>query len=167
VDIHRNWKASARGPAYLALAVVMLFAPQILAAIGYEFMFGNWIPYVLAAISLVAGIVYVAIRFRAYAVRIDENGVTWTEGTRTVSFGWSDVVRASLERKPNAPKRAKPSLLTVWTRGAVQYPVGPTVKLDGLNGYRVAEMAEIREPVAAVTTALRTYGGDRFPEGTS
>jgi len=89
------------------VAVAFLLAPQILAVIGYEFVFGNWVAYVLAAISLVAWIVYLVIRFRGYAVRIAENGVTWTQGTGSISFGWSDVVRASLERKPNASQASQ------------------------------------------------------------
>jgi hypothetical protein len=144
VDIHRNWKSSVRGPVYLVLAVILLFAPQILAAIGYELVLGNWVAYVLAALSALAGIYSLVLAFRAYAVRIDDKGVTWTQGSHTISFAWSDVVRASVERKPNAPKRAKPQVLTVWTPDAVQYPVQPHVKLEGLYGYRIADMAEIR-----------------------
>lgn len=167
MDIHRNWKSWVRGPAYLVLAVVLLLAPQILAAIGYELLLGNWVAYVLAALSAVAGIYSAVTGFRAYAVRIDESGVTWIEGSRRISFTWSDILRASVERKPNAPKRARPRLLTVWTPSAVQYPVQPHVRLDNMNGYRIADMAEIREPAAEVANALRTYGGDRYAEATS
>lgn len=166
MDIHRNWKASARGPAYLALGVLLLFAPQILAIFGYAFLFGDWVAYVMAAISLVAGIVYLVSSFRASGVRIDESGVTWTQGPRVVSFGWSDIVRVSLSRKPNAPKRARPTQLIVWTPDGVQYPVVPYIKLQGLHGYRVADMGEIKEPAAAVINALRAYGGDRYPAPT-
>jgi hypothetical protein len=167
MNIHRNWKVFLRGPGCLVLAIVCWFAPQLLAAVGYQLVFGDWVAYGGAVICVLAGIVFIVSSFRAYALRIDDSGVTWTNGPKTVTFAWADVSRAAIEQKPNSSKKDKPSLLTIYTASTVQYPVEPNVKLEGLNGYRVADINDIREPVTELTAALRTYAGNRYAEAAS
>src|SRR3977135_3304525 len=73
MNIHRNWKVFLRGPACLVLAVVCWFAPQLLAAVGYQLVFGDWVAYGGAVICVLAGIILTVTSFRAYALRLDES----------------------------------------------------------------------------------------------
>jgi hypothetical protein len=162
VELHRNWKPYAQGPALLALAVVMGFSPQILAALGRQFVLGDWIGYLGALIFLLGGIAAVRESRRAFAVRINDHGITWVKGTTTVVFPWPEVSRVSIEKKPNSGKLAKPTMLTVWTVGPTEYALRPDVQLTGLRGYRVAELDNVKEPSDQVVAALRQYAGDRY-----
>ncbi|MGH3715580.1 MAG: hypothetical protein ACRDT4_19290 [Micromonosporaceae bacterium] len=162
MDLHRHWKVRLYGPGLLLLSVVCFFSPQLLALVGYEFAFGNWVGYAMAAVSLLSGIVLTVDGLKAYALRVDAAGVIWTKGKRTAVFGWDDVTRIGIERKPNDRQNATPTVLTVWTRDTVNYPVDPDITLDGLRGYRVADVGELAEPASAVETALRRYAGHRY-----
>jgi hypothetical protein len=157
VDVHRHWKVHLRGPGLLALAVVLFFSPQLLALIGYQFRLGDWVGYVLGAIALLAGIVLLLDGLRAYALRINAEGVTWTKGRQTTRFEWTDITRVTFEKKAGDP-----TLLTVWTPDSVTYDVTPDQKRDGLHGYRVADTTEIVESTDQIRAALREYAGDRF-----
>ncbi|TYC02642.1 hypothetical protein FXF53_09480 [Micromonospora sp. WP24] len=163
MDLHRNWKPYARGPALLALALVLAFSPQILAAMGREFVFGDWVGYLLALFGLIGGISAVRESRRAFAVRIGEQGVTWVNGPTTVVFPWAEVSRVSVEKRPNSGRLNRPSLLTVWTTDTVERALPAAVTLTGLRGYQVADLHTVREPADQVVTALRQYGGDRYP----
>ncbi|MFD0785363.1 hypothetical protein ACFQZ8_15760 [Micromonospora azadirachtae] len=163
MDLHRNWKPYVRGPALLVLALVMAFSPEILAAFGREFVLGDWVGYLLALLGVVGGIGAVRESRRAFAVRVDEQGITWVNGPTTVGFPWAEVTRVSVEKKPNSGRFNRPSLLTVWTTDAVERALPPTVQLTGLRGYQVADLHTVKEPADQVVAALRQYGGDRYP----
>jgi hypothetical protein len=162
VDVHRHWKVQLRGPGLLVLAVVLILSPQLLSLIGYEFRLGNWVGYVMGAVALLGGIAMLVDGLKAYALRIDAEGVTWTQGKRTTQFRWADISRVAIERKSNDGKNAKPTMLTVWTSDTVTYDVKPDTKLDGLHGYQVADTGDVAEPAAQIEGALRQYAGDRF-----
>jgi hypothetical protein len=114
-DVHRHWKMHLRGPGYLAPAVVCFLSPQLLAAVGYEFAFGNGVGYIFAAVFLLSAIVMLTDSLRAYALRIDGAGVTSTKSKHITRFGWADISWIAIEKTPNDAKNAKPTLLTVWT----------------------------------------------------
>jgi hypothetical protein len=162
MDLHRHWKVHLRGPGLLALAIACFFSPQLLATIGYEFAFGDWVGYVLAAVSLVSGIAMLRDSLRTYALRIDGNGVTRTQGGHTTRFGWADISRIAIEKKPDDAKNARPWVLTVWTADGIDYGVVPDVTLIGLRGYQLADIGDVAEPVSQIEAALRLYAGPRY-----
>ncbi|WBB68148.1 hypothetical protein [Micromonospora sp. WMMD812] len=163
MELHRNWKPYVRGPGLLALAVVLAFSPELLAATGREFVLGDWIGYLMALLALVGGIGAVRDSRRAFSVRIDEHGVTWVSGTHTLVFPWAEVNRVTVEQRPNSGKFNRPSLLTVWTADSTERPLPPDVQLTGLRGYRVADLHNVKESTDQVVAALRQTGGDRYP----
>ncbi|MEU0549899.1 hypothetical protein [Micromonospora sp. NPDC005979] len=163
MQLERNWKPYAKGPALLVLAVVLLFSPELLALMNQEFTFGNWVGYAMAALALIGGLGAVRESREAFAVRIGEQGITWTKGAATTEFGWSEVTRVAIEKKPNAGKLEKPSMLTVWVADQTQRAVPPDVELTGLRGYRLADLRNTRQSRDEVAAALRQYGGDRYP----
>ncbi len=157
--IHRHWKVHLRGPGLLALAVLCYFSPRLLASVGYEFTFGDWVGYTMAAIALLSGVVLVFDSMQPYALLIHEYGITWTKGRRTSEFRWADVARVGFEPKP---KETKPTVLTVWTPDAVRHPATPDVSRDGFHGYRVADTADVAEPVEQIDAVLRQYAGHLY-----
>jgi hypothetical protein len=167
VELHRNWKPYARGPALLALAVVWTFSPQILAALGRSFVFGDWMGYLFALLFLIGGIGAVRESRRAFAVRINDHGITWVKGTTTVMFPWAEVSRVSIEKRQHSGKSTKPTVLTVWTTGPTEYALPPDVQLTGLRGYQVAELNNVKEPSDQVAAALRQYGGNLYSAPTA
>ncbi|MEU8169917.1 hypothetical protein [Micromonospora sp. NPDC049004] len=163
MELERNWKPYAKGPALLVLAVVLVFSPEILAAMGREFTFGSWVGYVMALLALIGGLGAVRESRQAFAVRIGAQGITWTRGEATVDFAWSDVSRVAIEKRPNAGKLEKPSILTVWVGDQTERALAPDVELTGLRGYRIADLKSTRQSRDQVAAALRQYGGDRYP----
>ncbi|MCX5065284.1 hypothetical protein OOJ91_05260 [Micromonospora lupini] len=163
MELERNWKPYAKGPALLVLAVVLVFSPEILSATGREFTFGNWVGYVMALLALIGGLGAVRESRQAFAVRIGAQGISWTRGEATVDFAWSDVSRVAVEKKPNAGKLEKPSILTVWVADQTERALSPDVELTGLRGYHVADLKSTKQSRDQVEAALRQYGGDRYP----
>ncbi|MGC4857277.1 hypothetical protein ACLQ24_28900 [Micromonospora sp. DT4] len=163
MELERNWKPYAKGPALLVLAVFLLFSPELLAAMGREFTFGNWVGYAAALLALIGGIGAVRESREAFAVSIGEQGITRTKGAATTQFAWSEVARVAIEKRPNAGKLEKPSMLTVWVADQTQRPVPPDVELTGLRGYHIADLRNTRQSRDEVTAALRQYGGERYP----
>ncbi|MFG1882625.1 hypothetical protein [Micromonospora sp. NPDC049102] len=99
----------------------------------------------------------------AFAVKIGEQGITRTRGAATIGFSWSEVTRVAIEKKPNAGKLEKPSILTVWVADQTQRAMAPDVGLTGLRGYHLADLRNTRQSRDEVVAALRQYGGDRYP----
>lgn len=162
MDIHQSWKAHVQGFTSLVCGILLLFAPWGLSLVGREFLFGNWIGYLLGALGIIGGAYFLFRSFSAYALRIEEAGIRWTRGKTSATLTWDAVERVTLERKANEKNRVKPTQLVVWTHESVQTAFKPATKVDGLNGYLLADIRHLQEPRAEVESALQRFSAGRY-----
>ena len=166
MELHRNWRPYASGPAALALAVLCFISPRLLAATGREFVLGDWVGYALGVAALVGGVSLIRDARKPFGLQLNEHGVVAVNGTSRIELEWPDITRVSIDKRPTDGRRGRPRLLTVWTLDTVAADAPADVVLPGLHGYRVADVGEVREPVRAIEEALQRYGGDRYPART-
>jgi hypothetical protein len=158
VELHRNWIVRLYGPLWILAAVGCFLGPTlILPALQYEFLIGNWIAYPAGALLLLVGIYYIHDNNKPYLLRFDETGVVWRISDGHGAVPWHDVVRFGLEKKPDDPPRAKAKHLTLWLRHPLPSAGDPDVELQGLIGYRLAEVGELVESAEQITAGLRRY----------
>jgi hypothetical protein len=162
MEAHRNWRPYVSGPASLVLAVLCFFSPRLLAATGVEFVLGDWVGYALGVAALAGAVSLILDARKAFALRINEQGVVAVNGASTIDLGWSDIARVSIDPRPIDGRRGRPRLLTVWTLDTVAADAPADVVLPGLRGYRVADLDQVREPVQEIEEVLQRYGGDRY-----
>jgi hypothetical protein len=162
MEVHRNWRQYVSGPAVIVLAVLCFCSPRLLAATGREFVLGDWVGYALGIAALAGAVSLMRDAHNAFGLRINEQGVSAVNGTSKVELDWPDIIRISIDQRPIDGRRGRPRLLTVWTLDTVTAQAQPDLVLPGLHGYRIADVAAVREPVREIEEALQRYGGDRY-----
>lgn len=163
MELYRSWKVYALGPIMVGLALCCALLPWSLRQVGRELVFGDWLGYAMAAGALLAAVPPIRESRQQFAVRIDEDGIAWSQAGRAVRFGWHEVAQVGLERPASVGMLSRPSLLTVWVAGEDADDGGePDVRLDGLAGFRIADIDDVKQSRAEVVQALRRYAGRGF-----
>ncbi|GIJ61474.1 hypothetical protein [Virgisporangium aurantiacum] len=158
MELHRHWKTGLYGPLWILVAIGCFLAPTlILPALRYEFFVGNWIAYPAGAVLLLIGAYTIRDHSKPYLLRFDETGVVWRVSNAHGAVPWHDVVRFGLEKKPDDAPRVKPKHLTLWLRHPLPGAGDPDVELQGLAGYRLAEVGELVESAEQIVAGLRRY----------
>ena len=158
MELHRHWKVQLYGPLWILAAIGCFLAPTlILPALQYEFFIGNWIAYPAGAFLLLIGAYGIRDHSKPYLLRFDETGVVWRISDARGAVPWPDVVRFGLEKKPDDAPRVKPKHLTLWLRHPLPGAGDPDVELQGLVGYRLAEVGELVESAEQIVAGLRRY----------
>jgi hypothetical protein len=162
MQLHHGWRIYTRGPASLAAGILCLFSPQLLAMMDREFIFGDWVGYVAAAVFLIGGVAMVVESFRPLQVRIDAEGIAWRKNGHDALVRWTEMTRVAIEKAPNSGKRNKANQLTVWTTGSAGEGIEPDAPLQGLSGFRVVNLDDVKESTAEIEAALRHFAAGRY-----
>jgi len=163
MELHHHWKTYAIGPVSLVVAVVALFSPQLLAAIGYEFTLGPWVGYIRAAVFGLAGIANIWLSLTPLGVHLAPEGVAWRKDGKPVGIRWQDVLRVTVEKRNIDEPRSRSRFLTVWTlASSLGEGVAPDVRLPDRYGYRVVDLTDVKESSAQVDAALHHFAPGRY-----
>jgi hypothetical protein len=162
MELHHSWRARIQGQMWLCGGVLLLFSPWLLDKMGYEFLFGNWVGYLMAIVFFVAGVVELDSARRPLKVLIDPDGVSWQKEGKPVRVLWRQITRVSFDRPPNSGLSTKSRLLTVWMSEPPAAGPEPDVLLQGLSGFRVADIRKTKEPLEDVHAALRRCSGHHY-----
>jgi hypothetical protein len=159
MSLHRSWRS------WLPIALVAFGSALFLLTPALDLdltglaglILGDWVAYPAGVVLLLLFLYMVHTHRKPFLLRIDETGVVWRADGAGGAASWPEIVRIAIERKPDDPPQRRPSQLTLWLRQPVSSGAEPDVRLDGLIGYRLADIRVLVESAEEIVAGLRRY----------
>jgi hypothetical protein len=111
VEFHRNHRIVLHVAGWFILAVQCALSPWLLSLIGHEYLFGDWVGYVMALLGAAAAGVLLPRAKSRFFVRVDPDGVRFSRGRETIGLAWEQIARIEVTHTPAYPRRPRASLL--------------------------------------------------------